>query len=182
MRANRLRAEALALADDEHGDKSRGSRVDVDDRTTCEIMCGGAESLRDGTRRGQQAAVPDHVRHRGVVEGDPQRHEQQHHRDQGLQRPQRQFLAQKGDPHPAIGGGRQTTLDPHTCARVLHGDTVVISVASIPDRAIPVAPFFHDGDTLTECYSEQQVTVQNGTIRLPGYHHGVAVLALTTHF
>ena len=39
-------------------------------------MRGGAESLRDGTRRGQQAAVPDHVRHRGVVEGDPQRHEQ----------------------------------------------------------------------------------------------------------
>ena len=39
-------------------------------------MRGGAESLRDGTRRGQQAAVPDHVRHRGVVEGDPQGHEQ----------------------------------------------------------------------------------------------------------
>ncbi|MGM9746402.1 MAG: hypothetical protein ACI30H_05540, partial [Paludibacteraceae bacterium] len=77
--------------------------------------------------------------------------------------------------HPAIGGGRQTTLDPHTCARVLDGDTVVISVACIPDRAIPVAPFFRDGDTLTECYTGQQATVQNGLVRLTRYENGVAV-------
>ena len=78
--------------------------------------------------------------------------------------------------HPAIGGGRQTTLDPHTCARVLDGDTVVISVAAISDRAIPVAPFFREGDTLTECYSGKQATVKNGVVHLPEYMHGVAVL------
>ena len=59
---------------------------------------------------------------------------------------------------------------------MLDGDTVVISVASIPDRAIPVAPFFRNGDALTECYTGQQATVQNGVVRLPEYAHGVAVL------
>lgn len=59
--------------------------------------------------------------------------------------------------------------------RFCNGDTVVISVASIPDRAIPVAPFFFDGDTLTECYSGQQATVQHGVVRLTRYENGVAV-------
>lgn len=43
------------------------------------------------------------------------------------------------------------------------------------DRAIPVAPFFCDGDTLTECYSGRQTTVQHGVVRLTRYENGVAV-------
>lgn len=45
----------------------------------------------------------------------------------------------------------------------------------IPDRAIPMTPFFCGGDTLTECYSGQQTMVQHGVVRLTRYENGVAV-------
>ena len=76
MRANRLRAEALALADDQHDDKGRHCGVDVNDRASCEIMRRGADRGGDRALCAQKAVVPHHVRHRRVVERDPQRHEQ----------------------------------------------------------------------------------------------------------
>lgn len=87
-----------------------------------------------------------------------------------------QLLGQIRKTHPAIGLGRQTTLDPHTCARVSGKDTVIISVAAISDRAIPVAPFFEDGTELTDCYSRQTAIVSNGSIRMPHYTNGIAIL------
>ena len=75
MRTERLSAEALTLADDEHDNQGGNCGVDVDDRTTCEIVGGGADGLGDGAVSRQQTAVPDHVGHRSVVESDPQRHE-----------------------------------------------------------------------------------------------------------
>ena len=75
MRAERLRAEALTLADDQHDDQSGDCGVDVDDRTTCEIVGGCADRLGNGAVGGQQAAVPHHVGERSVIERDPQRHE-----------------------------------------------------------------------------------------------------------
>ena len=75
VRAERLRAEALTLADDEHDDQGGDCGVDVDDSTTCEIVGGRADGLGDGAVSRQQTTVPDHVGHRSVVEGDPQRHE-----------------------------------------------------------------------------------------------------------
>lgn len=78
--------------------------------------------------------------------------------------------------HPAIGLGRQTTLDPHTCARVYKGDTMVISVGTEADRSIPVRGWFGDGETVHELYSGQKSIVNQGVVRLPYYNNRVAVL------
>ena len=75
VRAERLRAEALTLADDQHDDQSGDCGVDVDDRTTCEIVGGCADRLGNGAVSGQQTTVPHHVSERSVIERDPQRHE-----------------------------------------------------------------------------------------------------------
>lgn len=78
--------------------------------------------------------------------------------------------------HPAIGLGRQATLDPHTCARAYRGDTVVISVGTEPDRGIPVGGWFGEGETVHELYSGQKGIVNQGVVRLPYYNNRVAVL------
>lgn len=78
--------------------------------------------------------------------------------------------------HPAIGLGRQVTLDPHTCARAYRGDTVLISVGTEPDRSIPVGGWFRDGETVHELYSGQKGIVNQGVVRLPYYNNRVAVL------
>ena len=75
VRAERLSAEALTLADDEHDNQGGDCGVDVHHGTTCEIVGGRADGFGDGAVSRQQTTVPDHVGHRSVVEGNPQRHE-----------------------------------------------------------------------------------------------------------
>lgn len=87
-----------------------------------------------------------------------------------------QRLGQIRRRHPAIGLGRQTTLDPHTCARAYQGDTLVISVGTETDRSIPVKGWFPDGATIYELYSGQKAVVSQGVVRLPYYHNRIAVL------
>ena len=72
MRAERLSAEALTLADDQYDDESGDCGVDVNDRTTCEVVGGSADGLGDGAVSGQQATVPHHVGERSVIERNPQ--------------------------------------------------------------------------------------------------------------
>ena len=47
----------------------------MDDGAACEVVCGGADRLRDRAIRREDAAVPHHVGHGSIIEGDPQRHE-----------------------------------------------------------------------------------------------------------
>lgn len=77
--------------------------------------------------------------------------------------------------HPAIGMGRQTTIDVHTCVRTLGDDTVVIAVAVEPWRRVPVADTFADGTVVTELYTGRQFTVADGHIALNDYPARVAV-------
>lgn len=77
--------------------------------------------------------------------------------------------------HPAIGMGRQTTIDVHTCVRTLGDDTVLIAVAVEPWRRVPVASTFADGSVVTELYTGKQFTVVDGHIALSDYPARVAV-------
>lgn len=77
--------------------------------------------------------------------------------------------------HPAIGMGRQTTIDVHTCVRTLGDDTLLIAVAVEPWRRVPVADTFADGTVVTELYTGRQFTVADGHIALSDYPARVAV-------
>ena len=78
--------------------------------------------------------------------------------------------------HPAVGAGRQRTLDVHTCIRTLDGDTVLIRVAPVDGRPIDTGGVFADGDTVAELYTGQKATVRGRAIRFPHYENNVAII------
>lgn len=75
--------------------------------------------------------------------------------------------------HPAIGSGRQTTIDTHTCVRTLDGDTVLIALR--PGRRVRVAPVFVDGVRLTDLLTGGSAVVSGGYIRSEDSGNGVAL-------
>jgi len=79
--------------------------------------------------------------------------------------------------HPAIGGGRQTVIDTHTCIRHDGNEKVIIRVAANNGDRITVAPYFADGTELVELYSGQTAKVKNGVITFPSYQNRIAVIA-----
>lgn len=79
--------------------------------------------------------------------------------------------------HPAIGMGRQRTLDTHSCVRSLGEDTVLIRVKPDTGKAINVAAAFNDGDVLVELYTGQEAMVADGEVRFPEYDNNIAILA-----
>lgn len=79
--------------------------------------------------------------------------------------------------HPAIGRGRQVTIDSHTCLRHLDNDTVLIRVGRDDSRPVNVARFFADGERLVDLYSGRETTVAAGKVALPPAAHNVAILA-----
>jgi len=79
--------------------------------------------------------------------------------------------------HPAIGKGRQVTLDSHSCVRIADNDMVLISLSPYYNVPINVSAFYEDGTTLIELYSGQSTTVINGTVSLPSIENRVAILA-----
>lgn len=78
--------------------------------------------------------------------------------------------------HPAIGKGRQTTIDIHTCYRSLGDDAVLIRLKPIDGVAVTVAPWFPDGTVVTELYTGQQARVSGGSVVFPSYRNNIAVL------
>lgn len=91
-----------------------------------------------------------------------------------------QRLGQIRRAHPAIGLGRQTTLDQHTCVRTLAGDTVLIRLKPVDNLPIDVSGIFAEGDTLTELYSGQTSEVTNGAVTFPAYRNNIAVISRST--
>ena len=81
--------------------------------------------------------------------------------------------------HPAVIAGRQETIDCHTCARIGSDETVIIRVRPGECAAIPVAPYFADGEKVTDLYNGATATVTDGHVRFPEYRNNVAVIALT---
>lgn len=78
--------------------------------------------------------------------------------------------------HPAIGMGRQITIDEHTCVRSIDGDTLLIKVMPEPNRPIDVAGYFSDGERLVELYSGQEATVTDQSVKFPYYQNKIAVI------
>lgn len=78
--------------------------------------------------------------------------------------------------HPAIGMGKQTTINQHTCMRRLGGDTVLISLNPSSPSGIPTKEAWPDGSEVTDLYSGKTSTVANGSIRLPDADSNVAVI------
>ncbi len=79
--------------------------------------------------------------------------------------------------HPAIGRGRQTTIDHHTCVRRDGNDLVLIKLHPELSEAISVAPYFDDGEVITELYTGVSATVADGKISFPNYPNRIAILA-----
>lgn len=79
--------------------------------------------------------------------------------------------------HPAIGTGRQLTIDVHTCVRYTDTDTVFIRL--LPDEWHPlsVEGIFPDGTLLTELYTGQTARVAAGKVSFPEYRNKVAILS-----
>ncbi len=69
--------------------------------------------------------------------------------------------------HPAIGRGRQTTIDQHTCVRTLDGDTVLIKLLPVEGRPINVSGIFPDGTPLVDLYTNRSATVTNRSVTFP---------------
>ncbi len=78
--------------------------------------------------------------------------------------------------HPAIGSGRQTTLDTHTCVRTSGQDTVLIRLKPIEGKPIHLPEYFKEGETLTELYTGQTAAVKDGSVVFPFYKNNVAVI------
>lgn len=79
--------------------------------------------------------------------------------------------------HPAIGEGKQITLNPHLCVRYNECDTVMIALKPIQGKPLSVAPYFQDGETLRELYTGQQATVEDGKLTFPLFENNVAIIA-----
>lgn len=88
-----------------------------------------------------------------------------------------QKLGKIRNTHPAIGKGRQTTIDTHTCYREYQNDRLIIRVRPIEKQPIVVSPFFPDGTHLTDLCTGNMATVTNGTVTFPVYENNVAVIA-----
>lgn len=79
--------------------------------------------------------------------------------------------------HSSIGRGKQTTLDAHTCARTFGEDTVVITVAPVEGRPVPVGDFFKDGEDVVDLYSGQKLKVEDHSLKFIPRGAKVAVFA-----
>lgn len=78
--------------------------------------------------------------------------------------------------HPAIGKGKQTTINANTAFRQYGDDRLIIRVKPLPMQPITVSPFFHDGTVVKELYTGQRATVINGKVSFPRYENNIAVI------
>ena len=78
--------------------------------------------------------------------------------------------------NPAIGSGRQRTLDAHTCMRYNDTDTIIIRLHPSAGIPISVKGIFHDGTQLTDLYTGKKATVSHDFVNFPGYEGNVAVI------
>lgn len=93
-----------------------------------------------------------------------------------------QKLGQFRQRHPAVGAGKHQKISdsPYTFARTYNNknyeDKVVVALdVSGEEATIQVAPYFEDGTTLNEAYSNQEVKVSDGQVIING-HQGIILL------
>lgn len=78
--------------------------------------------------------------------------------------------------NPAIAGGRQTTMDLHTCLRELDGEKILIRLFPENARGIRVEGIFPENAELSELYSGQKGIVKNGEALFPAGLSHVAII------
>jgi alpha-amylase len=78
--------------------------------------------------------------------------------------------------NPVIGTGKQRIIDTHTCVRFSDTDKLVIRVAVDNGEKINLGGAFPDGTTVTELYTGQTATVENGTVTFPRIENRLAVI------
>ena len=78
--------------------------------------------------------------------------------------------------NPVIGTGKQRIIDTHTCVRFNDTDKLVIRVAVDNGEKINLGGAFPDGTTVTELYTGQTATVENGTVTFQNLQHRLAVI------
>lgn len=93
-----------------------------------------------------------------------------------------QKLGQFRQRHPAVGAGKHHKISdvPYTFARTYnkkdYEDKVVVALdVSGNEATIQVAPYFEDGTTLKDAYSNQEAKVKNGKVRVTD-HMGIVLL------
>ncbi len=87
-----------------------------------------------------------------------------------------QKLIQIRKAHPAIGYGKQKTIDTHTCIRYTDTDTVLIRLKPYENKALDVSPYYKNGDKLIEQYSGQKSIVEDEKITFAPNQAGIWVI------
>lgn len=78
--------------------------------------------------------------------------------------------------NPVIGTGKQRIIDTHTCVRYNDKDTLVIRLAVDAGEKINLGGAFPNGTLVTELYTGQTATVENGTVTFPRIENRLAVI------
>lgn len=90
-----------------------------------------------------------------------------------------QRLGQIRRNNKVIGTGFQRIIDTHTCVRYNDTDSIVIRVTPLEGQAINVAGVFDDGVVVTELYTGEEATIENGTVKFPRYENRIAIIKRT---
>ncbi len=90
-----------------------------------------------------------------------------------------QKLAHIRKAHPAIGSGKQTTLDSHTCVRSTDTDTILIHLKPTEGEILEVSPYFKEDETLIELYSGEKARVKDGKVSFPSAPSNVWIISKT---
>lgn len=85
-------------------------------------------------------------------------------------------LGQIRKDNPVIGGGRQTTIDTHTCLKYDASDKILIRLKPTQGESIDVKGVFDDGVSVAELYTGQQARVSNGSVSFPTYRNSLAII------
>jgi glycosidase len=78
--------------------------------------------------------------------------------------------------NPVIGTGKQRIIDTHTCVRYNDKDTLVIRLAVDAGEKINLGGAFPNDTVVTELYTGQTATVENGTVTFPRIENCLAVI------
>lgn len=78
--------------------------------------------------------------------------------------------------HPAIGKGKQTTIDTHTCYREYGDDRLIIRVRPEIGQPIIVSPYLTDSTKVVDLYTGCEATVEKGVVRFSEYENHVTII------
>ena len=81
--------------------------------------------------------------------------------------------------NPVIATGTQRTFDTHTALRFNGTDSILIRLDAEAGAPINIFGTFPEGAVVTELYTGQTATVENGQVVFPEIAHRIALLRLS---